>query len=87
MPRVSAFKMIKRRARKAGLPVEICPHSFRGTGITEHLRNGGDLEVAAQIAVMSPPAPRSSTIACARRSSGSISRARTAAEAVGGEFQ
>ena len=42
--------MIKRRARKAGLPTEICAHSFRGTGITEYLRNGGDLEVAARIA-------------------------------------
>ena len=29
---------------------EICAHSFRGTGITEYLRNGGDLEVAARIA-------------------------------------
>ena len=38
------------RARKAGLPAEICAHSFRGTGITEYLRNGGDLEVAARIA-------------------------------------
>ena len=42
--------MIKRRARHAGLPTEICTHSFRGTGITEYLRNGGDLEVAARIA-------------------------------------
>ena len=50
MSRVGAFKMIKRRARKAGLPAEICAHSFRGTGITEYLRNGGDLEVAARIA-------------------------------------
>ena len=50
MSRLSAFKMIKRRARKAGLPPEICAHSFRGTGITEYLRNGGDLEVAARIA-------------------------------------
>ena len=50
MSRLSAFKMIKRRARKAGLPTEICAHSFRGTGITEYLRNGGDLEVAARIA-------------------------------------
>ena len=48
--RLSAFKMIKRRARKAGLPAENCAHSFRGTGITEYLRNGGDLEVAARIA-------------------------------------
>ena len=50
MSRLSAFKMIKRRARRAGLPAEICAHSFRGTGITEYLRNGGDLEVAARIA-------------------------------------
>ena len=50
MSRVSALKMIKRRARKAGLPAEICAHSFRGTGITEFLRNGGDLEVAARVA-------------------------------------
>ena len=33
-----------------GLPAEIRAHSFRGTGITENLRNGGDLEVAARIA-------------------------------------
>ena len=50
MSRLSALKMIKRRARKAGLPAKICAHSFRGTGITEYLRNGGDLEVAARIA-------------------------------------
>ena len=50
MSRVGAFKMIKRRVRQAGLPAEICAHSFRGTGITEYLRIGGDLEVAAQIA-------------------------------------
>ena len=50
MLRLSALKMIKRRAQKAGLPAEICPHSFGGTRITEYLRNGGDLEVAAPIA-------------------------------------
>ena len=50
MSRATALRMIKRRARKAGLPAEICAHSFRGTGITEYLRNGGDLEVAARIA-------------------------------------
>ena len=50
MSRLGALRMIKRRARRAGLPVEICAHSFRGTGITEYLRNGGDLEVAARIA-------------------------------------
>ena len=50
MTRQTAIKMIKRRAREAGLPDEISNHSFRGTGITEYLRNGGDLENAARIA-------------------------------------
>ncbi len=50
MTRQTALKMIKRRVRYAGLPHEITNHSFRGTGITEYLRNGGDLELAARIA-------------------------------------
>ena len=50
MSRATAHRMVKRRARQVGLPAEICAHSFRGTGITEYLRNGGDLEVAARIA-------------------------------------
>ncbi|MCY4495705.1 MAG: tyrosine-type recombinase/integrase [Rhodospirillaceae bacterium] len=49
LTRQGAFAMIKRRARKVGLPAEICAHSFRGTGITEYQRNGGDFEVAARI--------------------------------------
>ena len=50
MSRNIAFYMIKRHAKKAGLPDEVCAHSFRATGITEYLRNGGSIEVAAQIA-------------------------------------
>ena len=50
MTRQTALKMIKRRVRNAGLPHEITNHSFRGTSITEYLRNGGDLEIAARIA-------------------------------------
>ena len=50
MTRATALKMIKRRAARAGLPREISAHTFRGTGITEYLRHGGDLEVAARIA-------------------------------------
>ena len=50
MTRQTALKMIKRRVRDAGLPHEITNHSFRGTGITEYLRNGGELEIAARIA-------------------------------------
>ena len=50
MTRQAAIRMVKRRARQCGLPDRISPHSFRGTGITEYLRNGGELEVAARIA-------------------------------------
>ena len=50
MTRQTALKMIKRRVSDTGLPDEITNHSFRGTGITEYLRNGGDLEIAARIA-------------------------------------
>lgn len=50
LTRRDALAMIKRRARQAHLPDEISPHSFRATGITEYLRNGGELEIAARIA-------------------------------------
>ncbi len=50
MSRATAPRMNKRRARQAGLRAETCAHSFRGTGITVYLRNGGDPEVAARIA-------------------------------------
>ena len=43
-------QMVKRRAKAAGLPTAISCHSFRATGITNYLANGGTLEVAAQIA-------------------------------------
>lgn len=49
MTRTTAPKLIKRRATHADVPREICAHTFGGTGITEYLRNGGDLEVAARI--------------------------------------
>jgi len=47
--------MVKRRAREAGLPGEICCHSFRATGITNFLQNGGDLAVAQRIAAHESP--------------------------------
>ena len=34
----------------AGLPAAICNHTFRATGITTYLENGGTLEKAQQIA-------------------------------------
>ena len=50
MTRQRVAEMVKRRAMAAGLPREVSPHSFRGTGITEYLRGGGVLETAARIA-------------------------------------
>ncbi len=50
MLRGNVFDMIRRRAAAVGLPVEIGCHSFRGSGITNYLSNGGTLEVAARIA-------------------------------------
>jgi site-specific recombinase XerD len=48
--RFDAYKMIRRRAYVAGISTEIACHTFRATGITEYLRNGGTIEKAAQIA-------------------------------------
>ena len=42
--------MIKRRAKAIGLPETICCHTFRATGITAYLENGGTIEHAQQIA-------------------------------------
>jgi integrase/recombinase XerD len=50
MSRIDVWKMIKRRARAVGIPYSTCCHSWRGTGITEYLKNGGILEKAQAIA-------------------------------------
>jgi integrase len=50
LSRFDAYQMIKRRARDAGVSSKIVCHTFRATGITEYLRNGGTVEKAAQIA-------------------------------------
>jgi hypothetical protein len=55
--RYTAIKMVKRLAQEAGFGPELCTHSFRVTGITAYLRNGGTLEVAA---TTTSPSTRSS---------------------------
>jgi len=50
MSRWDTFKMIKRRARTAGVSDRIGCHTFRATGITVYLQNGGSLEAAQQMA-------------------------------------
>jgi integrase len=50
MTRQDARRMIVRRAKKAGLLPRIGCHSFRATGITVYLLNGGLLEYTRQMA-------------------------------------
>jgi integrase/recombinase XerD len=53
--RRNAIDMVKRRAKAAGLPKRICCHTFRATGITAYLENGGTIEHAQQIACHESP--------------------------------
>ena len=53
--RIDVLAMIKRRTRRAGLSSDICCHTFRATGITAYLMNGGTLEHAQQIAAHESP--------------------------------
>jgi integrase/recombinase XerD len=58
MTRIDAARMLKRRLKEAGLPCAFSAHSFRATGITNYLENGGTLEVAQRIAGHARPALR-----------------------------
>jgi integrase len=42
--------MICQRAKAAGIQTKIGNHTFRETGITAYLKNGGQLEITQQIA-------------------------------------
>jgi integrase len=46
----NAYAMIRRRAAAAGIATKLGNHSFRATGITAYLKNGGTLEKAAAMA-------------------------------------
>ena len=48
--RRNAYAMIDRRRAAAGIATRLGNHSFRATGITAYLKNGGTLEKAAQMA-------------------------------------
>ena len=50
MTQADAYRMIRRRAGAAGIRTKIGNHTFRATGITAYLKNGGKLEIAQQIA-------------------------------------
>lgn len=50
MSRHDAIRIVERTARAAGLSDSTCWHTFRATGVTTYLRNGGTLETAQAIA-------------------------------------
>ncbi|MEE7462163.1 integrase [Methylobacterium fujisawaense] len=50
LPSANAYAMVRRRAKAAGIATQIGNHTFRATGITAYLKNGGTLERAAVIA-------------------------------------
>jgi integrase/recombinase XerC len=50
LPQANAYAMIGRRAAGAGIETRIGNHTFRATGITAYLKNGGALETAAAMA-------------------------------------
>jgi len=50
LPQANAYAMIRRRADAAGIATRLSNHSFRATGITAYLKDGGTLEKAAQMA-------------------------------------
>ncbi|CAG4895136.1 tyrosine-type recombinase/integrase [Paraburkholderia saeva] len=50
LPQANAYAMVRRRALAAGIDTRIGNHTFRATGITAYLKNGGTLENAAAMA-------------------------------------
>lgn len=50
LPQANAYAMVTRRAAAAGIATSIGNHTFRATGITAYLKNGGVLERAATMA-------------------------------------
>jgi site-specific recombinase XerD len=50
LPQANAYAMIRRRATAASIATKLGNHSFRATGITAYLKNGGTLEKAAAMA-------------------------------------
>jgi integrase len=46
MSQSDAWRIFQRRARDTGIPTAVCNHTFRATGITAYLDNGGSLENA-----------------------------------------
>ena len=50
LAQANVHTLIQKRAKQAGLRTKISAHSFRATGITTYLQNGGKLEIAQHMA-------------------------------------
>jgi integrase len=66
--RIDVFKMIKRRAKVAGVALDIGCHTFRATGITAYLLGGGPWRVPNRSPSISLRARRSFTTDAATKS-------------------
>ena len=55
MAQADVYRMVRRRALAAGIRTRIGNHTFRATGITQYLRNGGRRELAQQMAAHESP--------------------------------
>jgi site-specific recombinase XerD len=55
MSQPDAWRMLQRRAKKAGVTTAICNHSWRASGITVFLENGGAIEMAQYMAGHADP--------------------------------
>ena len=55
MAQADVYRMVRRRALAAGIKTRMGNHTFRATGITEYLRNGGRRELAQQMAAHESP--------------------------------
>jgi integrase/recombinase XerD len=55
LDRRNMLRMVKERCIAAGLSEEFCNHTFRGTGMTVFLLNGGSLEAAQDMANHADP--------------------------------
>jgi site-specific recombinase XerD len=50
LTRMKAWEMVQRRTANAGIDTHACNHTFRATGITTFLENGGELSKARDMA-------------------------------------
>jgi site-specific recombinase XerD len=55
MTQPDAWRMLQRRAKTAGVATAICNHSWRASGITVFLENGGAIEMAQYMAGHADP--------------------------------